>query len=77
MPRHAPDLLPSAMGMQDAKALVHPVGLCERVGGLCVIRGDPLVTVCVLPGLWSVTTALVAHRKDVIQMPAHITMCGA
>ncbi len=66
----------SALGMPDAKALAYLVGLCELVGGIGVILGYPLVTVSVLLGLWCVVTALVAHRGDVNQMLAHITMCG-
>ncbi|RFC67030.1 DoxX family protein [Mesorhizobium denitrificans] len=66
----------SALGMPDAKALAYLVGLCEFVGGVCVILGYPLATVCILLGLWCVVTALVAHRNDVNQMLAHITMCG-
>ena len=66
----------SAMGMPDAKALAYLVGLCELVGGVCVILGFPLASVCVLLGLLCVVTALAAHRHDVNQMLAHITMCG-
>ncbi len=66
----------SAMGLPDAKALAYLVGLCELLGGVCVVLGYPLVIVSVLLGLWCVVTALVAHKSDINQMLAHITMCG-
>lgn len=66
----------SAMGMPDAKALAYLVGLCELVGGICVVLGYPLATVSVLLGLWCVVTAMVAHKADANQMLAHVTMCG-
>ena len=66
----------SALGLPDAKALAYLVGVCELAGGLCVVLGYPLVAVSVPLGLWCVVTALVAHKNDMNQMLAHITMCG-
>lgn len=66
----------SAMGMPDAKALAYLVGFCELMGGIAVVIGWPLALVSVLLGLWCVVTALVAHRHDMNQMLAHLTMFG-
>ncbi len=66
----------AAMGLPDAKALAYLVGVCELVGGVCVVLGYPLALVSVLLGLWCVVTALVAHKGDINQMLAHITMAG-
>ncbi|MCB2047405.1 MAG: DoxX family protein [Novosphingobium sp.] len=66
----------TAMGLPDATALAYLVGVCELLGGLCVLLGYPLATVSVLLGIWCVVTALVAHRADTNQLLAHITMFG-
>ncbi|HQU69714.1 MAG TPA: DoxX family protein [Albidovulum sp.] len=66
----------AAIGLPDASALAYLVGICELVGGIGVVLGYPLATFAVLLGLWCVVTALVAHKSDVNQMLAHITMCG-
>ena len=66
----------AAMGMPDAKALAYLVGICELVGGVCVVLGYPIATVSVLLGLWCVVTAAVAHKGDMNQLLAHITMSG-
>ena len=66
----------SSLGLPDAKGLAYLVGLCELIGGIAVVIGFPLAIASVLLGLWCVVTALVAHKSDVNQMLAHITMCG-
>lgn len=66
----------SALGMPDATALAYLVGFCEFAGGICVALGYPLALVSVLLGLWCVVTALIAHRGDINQLLAHVTMCG-
>ncbi len=66
----------AAMGLHDAKALAYLVGFCELLGGVAIAIGYAVTTVAVSLGLWCVVTALVAHRHDVNQMLAHITMCG-
>ncbi len=65
-----------AMHMPDAKGLAYLVGLCEFLGGVGVVLGFPLVLFSLALGLWCLVTALVAHRKDINQLLAHLTMCG-
>lgn len=66
----------AAMGMPDAKALAYLVGFCELLGGIGVVLGWPLALFSVALGLWCVVTAVIAHKNDINQMLAHLTMCG-
>ena len=66
----------TAMGLPDAKGIAYLVGFCELVGGIGVVIGWPLALASVLLGMWCVVTAVVAHKSDINQMLAHLTMCG-
>ncbi|MBA4490641.1 DoxX family protein [Paracoccus sp. S1E-3] len=66
----------AAMGLPDAKGLAYLVGFCELAGGIGVLLGWPLVLFSTLLGLWCIVTAVVAHKSDINQMLAHLTMSG-